>query len=175
MSATNNGTNGPAQTATNPASTNANAVSASKQSSGNDPLTVDQAFELFDKLLERSEERVRKSIQTTLPHHPADPFSLIKRKADDINNEGIKKQYIPLEKTKLRMEAARDAVKKIAEGGKAALGPKEAAQVLQKTLDEGLKMVSRRISHLQIAETEGWSVAKHTEKNQLLMEFSEDL
>jgi hypothetical protein len=138
---TNNGTNGAAPSTRNPPSTSNPAAVYAKKPSGDDPLTVDQAFELFDKLLERSEERVRKSIQTTLPNHPADPFSLIKRKADDISNEGIKKQYIPLEETKLRMAAARDAVKEIAEGGKAALGPEDAAQ-LQKTLDEGLDLVS---------------------------------
>jgi hypothetical protein len=138
---TNNGTNGAAPSTGNPPSTSNLAAASAKKPSGDDPLTVDQAFELFDKLLERSEERVRKSIQTTLPNHPADPFSLIKRKADDISNEGIKKQYIPLEETKLRMAAARDAVKEIAEGGKAALGPEDAAQ-LQKTLDEGLDLVS---------------------------------
>lgn len=38
-----------------------------------------------------------------------------------------------------------------------------------------MELVSRRISHLEIAETEGWAVAKHMEKIQLLMELSEDL
>jgi hypothetical protein len=68
------------------------------------------------------------------------------------------------------MESARDVVKEVVEGGKAALGPEEAAQ-LQKTLDEGLDLVARRIAHLEIAETEGRSVAKHMEKNQFMMQI----
>jgi hypothetical protein len=156
---------------------NAPANNASAKQSANDkdqPLTVDQAFELFDKLLQSSEDRFRSTIQRSRPAQPADPFATIKRRADAISNEGIKKQYVPLEETKIRLEAARDAVKEVVEGAKPAIGPEEAAQ-LQKTLDEGLAEVSRRIAHLEIAEVEGWSVAKQMEKNRLMMELPDDL
>jgi hypothetical protein len=105
------------------------------------PLTVNQAFELFDKLLQKSEDRFRSTIQKSLPAQPSDPFATIKRRADAINNEGIKKQYVPLEETKIRLEAARDAVKEVVEGAKPAIDHEEATQ-LQKTLDEGLAEVS---------------------------------
>jgi hypothetical protein len=158
-----------------PANTVAANTAAARQSvtDKDQPLTVDQAFELFDKLQE-SEDRFRSTIQRFLPAQPADPFATIKRRADAINNEGIKKQYVALEETKLRLEAARDAVKEVVEGAKPAIGPEEAAQ-LQKTLDEGLAEVSSRIAHLEIAEVEGWSVAKQMEKNRLMMELPDDL
>jgi hypothetical protein len=139
-----------------------NTPSTSVRQSVNDkdqPLTVDQAFELFDKLLQKSKDRFCSSIQKSLPAQSADPFASIKRKADAVNNEGIMKQYVPLKETKIRLEAARDAVKEVVEGAKPAIGPEEAAH-LQKTLDEGLAKVSRRIAHLEIAEVEGWPVAK---------------
>jgi hypothetical protein len=48
-----------------PANAPTNNASAQKPP---EPLTLDQAFELFDKLMEKSEERIRQSIATTLPH-----------------------------------------------------------------------------------------------------------
>jgi hypothetical protein len=81
---------------------------------------------------------------------------------------------VPLEETKIRLEAARDAVKEVVEGAKPAIGPEEAAQ-LQKTLDEGLAEVSRRIAYLEITEVEGWSVAKQKKNNCLMMELPDDL
>jgi hypothetical protein len=97
---------------------------------------------------------------------PAAPYATTKRKADDITNEGIKKQYTPLEETKLRVEAMREKLQTVTEGAQPAIGPEEAAE-LQKTIDEGLDLVSRRICHLEIAHIEGWSVAQAMEKNTL--------
>jgi hypothetical protein len=36
-------------------------------------LTVDQVFELFNKLLQKSEDRFRSIIQKSLPAQPSDP------------------------------------------------------------------------------------------------------
>jgi hypothetical protein len=119
----------------------------------NQPLSLAQAVELFDTISQRTETRIMQTLKASQPA-PAAPYTTTKRKADDITNEGIKKQYIPLEETKLRLEAMREKLQTVTKGVQPAIGPEEAAE-LQKTIDEGLDLVSRRICHLEIARTEG--------------------
>jgi hypothetical protein len=102
------------------------------------------------------------------------PFANIKRKADKINNDGIKKQFTPLKETKLRLDSVRNVISNVVEGASAPIGPAEAVQ-LQKTLDEGIDLVQKRMHFLEIAEVEGWSVAKCLEKNALFLELPKDM
>jgi hypothetical protein len=54
------------------------------------------------------------------------------------------------------------------------MGPEEAAH-LQKTIDEGIDMASKRMHFLEVAQVEGWDVAKCLEKNELFLELPEDI
>jgi hypothetical protein len=137
------------------------------------PINFAQAAQLYATIAKGSEERILAAFRGSLPP-PSAPFANAKRKADDISNEGIKKQYILLEETKLRLQSMKTKLQGVAEGQEGAIGPEEAAQ-LQKTLDEGLDLVDKRIFHLEIAQTEGWTVARQMEKNYLMMELPEDL
>jgi hypothetical protein len=153
----------------------------------NVPLTVGQAALLIDSALKKSDERLQPVLheviqlretvsqqQQQLSASITDPFPSVKRKAESITNEGLKKQYEPLEEAKIRVEAVCETLQGVSEGGQKPIGPEEAAQ-LQKTLDEGVHVISRRLSHLEIAISEGWEVAKAFEKNAFMMELPEDM
>jgi hypothetical protein len=79
-----------------------------------------------------------------------------------------------LEETKLRLDAVRDAVARVAAGEGAPIGPEEAVH-LQKTLDEGIALVSKRMHFLEVAQVEGWDVAKCLEKNELFLDLLDDM
>jgi hypothetical protein len=101
--------------------------------------------------------------------HPHDPLSSVKRKHETISNEGLKKQYEPLEEMQIRVDAISEALAKATEENMT-ISPDEALQ-LQKTLDEGKIFTSRRLPFFEVAHVEGWNVAKCMEKNSFLSGF----
>jgi hypothetical protein len=80
-----------------------------------------------------------------------------KRKAYMMRNEGIKKQYAPIEEASLRMKAVRESLTSFVEEG-TPLAPKDAAK-LRDHLDEGITILEKRMAHLEVAQHEGWDVA----------------
>lgn len=144
----------------------------------NSPLTVGQAAFLLDSALKKSEERLQPILheivqrckalaqqQLQVSSSSTVPFASIKRKADSISNEDLKKQYYePLEEVKFRIDAISEKLQAFSEGGQKAIRREEAAQ-LQKTLNECVEFFSRRLIHLEIANSEGWEVVKAVEKN----------
>jgi hypothetical protein len=155
----------------------------------NTPITKGQAAMLFDAVLQKSNDQLQPLVHQVAQlqhvlaqqqaHAPAssssDPFATIKRKAETITNEGLKKQYEPLEETKLRVDAVSETMKEAVENQRGLSFEETVA--LQKTLqtDEGSSVLSRRVSHLEIAIAEGWDVAKQFEKNTFMMELPEDM
>lgn len=84
---------------------------------------------LFDAVFQKSNDQIQPlvhqvvQLQHVLAQQQAhasassssDPFATIKRKAETIFNEGLKKQYEPLEEIKLRMDAVSDTMKEAVE------------------------------------------------------------
>jgi hypothetical protein len=152
----------------------------------NAPLNMGQASLLFEHIMRKSDERLAPLLRQVNhledliaaqgqnnPAQPsADPLSNIKRKHDAIFNEGLKKQYQPLEEVQIRMDAVNEAPAKAAEENRS-ISPEEASN-LQKILDEGKQISSKRLQFLEVAHVEGWEVAKCMEKNTFLMELDED-
>jgi hypothetical protein len=63
----------------------------------------------------------------------------------------------------------------VAEGtSSSAIGKDEAAQAA-KTLDEGISHIQKRMHFLEVAQVEGWNVAKCLEKNALFLDLPEDM
>lgn len=146
------------------------AAAASKD----DAFPADQIAAMLDSALERQKKELLSVFKDQLSTINPTPFASIKRKADKISNDGIKKQFIPLEDTKLRLDAVRTTITGVAKGDTGPIGPAEAVQ-LKKTLDEGIDLVQKRMHFLEIAEVEGWSVAKCLEKNALSLKLLDDM
>lgn len=153
----------------------------------NAPLSMGQASLLFDHIMRKSDERITPLLNQVnqlqnviaaqghlLAAQPSnDPLSAVKRKHASITNESLKKQYEPLEEMQIRVDAVNETLAKVAEENRP-IPPEEALQ-LQKTLDEGKLITSRRLQFLEVAHVEGWDVAKCMEKNTFLMELDDDM
>jgi hypothetical protein len=66
-------------------------------------------------------------------------LAMKKRKAEKIFNEGIKKQFIPVEEALFRMAEVRSVLSEVVEGESPAIGPEEAAR-LREHLDQGIDL-----------------------------------
>jgi hypothetical protein len=137
-------------------------------------IPADQLQTILDQALTRQKNDILSAVKNLLTTIAA-PFSTIKRKAERFNNEGLKKQFIPLEEAKLRLDAVRSTMAGVAEGGSgSSLGKEEAAQAV-KTLDEGIRHIEKRMHFLEVDQVEGWNVAKCLEKNALFLDLPEDM
>lgn len=132
---------------------------------------------LLENALRRSEERMANRFKDQLSSTVEDVLSSSlankKRKADLLKNEGIKKQYVPIEEANLRMKAVRESLADAAEG-EAPIGPDDAAK-LRDHLDEGILLLEKRMAHLEVAQYEGWDVAKKMEENALILHLSDEM
>jgi hypothetical protein len=85
---------------------------AVQQAAGIQPSPELDAF--LENALRRSEERLASRFKDQLSSTVEDVLSSSlankKRKADQLKNEGIKKQYVPLEEANLRMKAFRESL-----------------------------------------------------------------
>jgi hypothetical protein len=148
---------------------------AVQQAAGIQPSPELDAF--LENALRRSEERLANRFKDQLSSTVEDVLSSSlankKRKADLLKNEGIKKQYVPIEEATLRMKAIRESLADTAEG-EAPLGPDDAAK-LRDHLDEGILLLEKRMAHLEVAQYEGWDVAKKMEDNALVLHLPDDM
>lgn len=152
-----------------------NGPAAAAQNQGpQQPLDLETRIE---NALRRSEERLALRFQNQLSTTVEDALSTSlaskKRKADQIKNEGIKKQYIPVEEATLRMKAVRSSLAEAVDE-QTPLGPAD-AEKLRDHLDEGIKILEKRMAHLEIAQQEGWDVAKKMEDNELVLSLPEEM
>jgi hypothetical protein len=160
-----------ADAAINEGAANQNAAAAAPK---NDPIPAAQLDAILDQALERQRATLLAAVKDQISSLQPTPFAGVKRRAEKIANEGIKKQFTPLEETKLRLDAVHDAVAGVAAGEATPIGPEEAVH-LQKTLDEGIALVSKRMHFLEVAQVEGWNVAKCLKKNELFLDRPEDM
>jgi hypothetical protein len=148
---------------------------AVQQAAGIQPSPELDAF--LENALRRSEERIANRFKDQLSSTVEDVLSSSlankKRKADQLKNEGIKKQYIPIEEATLRMKVVRESLADTAER-EAPIGPDDAAK-LRDHLDEGILLLEKRMAHLEVAQYEGWDVAKKMEENALVIHLSDDM
>lgn len=131
----------------------------------------------LDAALSRLENRIFTRLRDELSSiHDAlgSSLALKKRKAEKIFNEGIKKQFIPVEEATLCMAEIRNVLSEVVEGESPALGPEEATR-LREHLDQGIDLCTKGMHHLEIAEVEGWNVAKKMETNALVLHLPEDM
>jgi hypothetical protein len=134
---------------------------------------ADQIRAILDTALAQQKNDILAAVRDQLSTISSTPFSTFKRKADQFSNDGLKKQFQPLEEAKLRLDAVRSTMAGVAEGGSSLLNKEEAAHVV-KTLDEGISHIEKRMHFLEIAQVEGWDVAKCLEKNSLFLDLPED-
>jgi hypothetical protein len=127
----------------------------------------------FTRLEERLTNRLKDQLSSTVEDALSTSLASKKRKADLLKNEGIKKQYIPIEEASLRMKAVRDSLSNSVEEG-TPLDSEDAAK-LRDHLDEGIKIIDKRMAHLEVAQHEGWDVAKKMEENALVLHLSEEM
>jgi hypothetical protein len=140
-----------------------------------DNIPADQLTVLLETALARQKNEILSAVRDQLSTISSTPFATIKRKADQFSNDGLKKQFAPLEEAKLRLDAVRNTMAGVAEGtSSSALGKDEAAQAV-KTMDEGISHIQKRMHFLEVAQVEGWDVAKCLEKNALFLDLPEDM
>jgi hypothetical protein len=119
-------------------------------------IPADQLKAILDSALTQQKNDILSAVKEQLGTISSAPFSTIKRKADQFSNEGLKKQFTPLEEAKLRLDAVRSTMASVAEGTSAgAIGKTEAEKVVQ-TLDEGISHIQKRMHFLEVAQVEGW-------------------
>jgi hypothetical protein len=156
------------------AAINESAANQNAAAPTNDVIPAAQVNAMLDQALERQKATLLAAVKDQISSLQPTPFAGVKRRAEKIANEGIKKQFMPLEETKLRLDAVRDAVAGVAAGESVPIGPEEAVH-LQKTLDEDIALVSKRMHFLEVAQIEGWDVGKCLEKNELFFDLPEDM
>jgi hypothetical protein len=138
-------------------------------------IPADQLKAILDSALTQQKNDILSAVKEQLGSISSTPFSTIKRKADQFSNEGLKKQFVPLEEAKLRLDAVRTTMAGVAEGtSSSAIGRDEAAHAV-KTLDEGISHLQKRMHFLEVAQVEGWNIAKCLEKNALFLDLLEDM
>lgn len=145
--------------------------------------SMDEMKAFFAQALQQSQETMlakmkeELSASVTASVHDAvsssSGLSGIKRRAADIKNEGIKKQFTPMEESMLRMQAVQQPLQAFVNGEIDSISQEEAARMTD-YLDEGIAIASQRLQHLEIAETQGWSVAKKMEEAQLTLHLDEE-
>jgi hypothetical protein len=161
-----------------PQPANQNGQPAGNQAAGQQGIQPSPELDaFFEKALRRSEERLANRFKDQLSSTVEDALSSSlankKRKADLLKNEGIKKQYVPIEEATLRMKAVRESLAEATEQG-TPLDPEDAAK-LRDHLDEGILLLEKRMAHLEVAQYEGWDVAKKMEDNALVLHLSEEM
>ncbi|GAQ93297.1 hypothetical protein KFL_014250010 [Klebsormidium nitens] len=129
---------------------------------------------LFSTFEDRIASRIEKKLSAVQDSVSGSSLDAKKRKAEAIKNEGIRKQYVPIEEASLRMHEVNSSLAAVAEGEAEPIGPEQAEQ-LREHLDQGIKFCTDRMQFLEIAETEGWSVAKKVEEDSFLLKLPEDL
>jgi hypothetical protein len=127
----------------------------------------------FPRLEERLTHRLKDHLSSSVEDALSTSLASKKRKADLMKNEGIKKQYAPIEEASLRMEAVRESLTSSVEEG-TPLAPEDAAK-LRDHLDEGISILDKRMAHLEVAQHEGWDVAKKMEENALVLHLPDDM
>jgi DNA recombination-dependent growth factor C len=70
---------------------------------------------MLDAALTKQKNDILSVVKEQLGSISSAPFSTIKRKADQFSNEGLKKQFTPLEEAKLRQDAVRSTMAGVAE------------------------------------------------------------
>ena len=128
-----------------------------------------------ESILARMKEELSASVSASVHDAVSSSSGLsgIKRRAESIKNEGIKKQFVPLEESLLRMQAVQEPLKAFVDGDLDSISPDDAAK-MSEYLDEGIQLVSKRLQQLEIAETQGWQIAKKMEENQLVLQLDEE-
>jgi hypothetical protein len=134
-------------------------------------IPADQLKALLDSALTQQKNDILSAVKEQLGSISSTPFSTIKRKAEQFSNEGLKKQFVPLEEAKLRLDIVRTTMAGVAEG----TSSKDEAAHAVKTLDEGISHLQKRMHFLEVAQVEGWDVAKCLEKNAMFLDLPEDM
>lgn len=70
-----------------------------------DAVPADQIRAIIDTALVQQKKNILAALRDQLSTISATPFSTFKRKADQFSNDGLKKQFQPLEEAKLRLDA----------------------------------------------------------------------
>ncbi|GAQ90204.1 hypothetical protein KFL_006130010, partial [Klebsormidium nitens] len=127
-----------------------------------------------DRIASRIEQKLSAVQDSVSAGAGSSSFESKKRKGESLKNEGIKKQYVPLEEASLHMHEVRDRVAAVADGDLPPLGPED-AEKLRQHLDEGIDICSKRLQFLEIAESEGWNVLKKVEEQAFISTLPDEL
>lgn len=129
---------------------------------------------LFSQFEDRLASRIEKKLSAVQDSVAGSSLDSKKRKADSIKNDGIRKQYVPLEESSLRMHEVNETLAAVAEGEAEPIDAEQAGH-LREHLEQGIKFCTDRMQFLEIAETEGWPVARKVEEDSFLIKLPEDL